>query len=236
MTEIGRDTAGMDQSLHAEFREQLHELRNRLMPMRLRIDAGCRLAADTPLKSLFLSLQDSMREVQQLVDTMQKGEVEAGSADAASVSPASSPPGASSLVSTGRPVHVLLVDDNELLAEALGEYIGADTRFARMLHASSAASARRMLETSTPDLIPDLIVVDVNLPDADGLVLCRELRSRYPSVGVAVMSGMVDSGLLTEVHASGAAGFLAKGGEPAALLNTMVQLAGSTSARSSTHG
>lgn len=202
------------------------------MPMRLRIDAGCQLAAGTPLASVFLALQDSMREVQQLVDTIQSGEMSAVSADVVSVPPAASFPALPSVESTGKSVQVLLVDDNELLAEALGEYIGADARFARMLHASSAARARLMLDTSTPDLV----VVDVNLPDADGLVLCRELRSRYPSVAVAVMSGMMDSGLLTEVHASGAAGFLAKGCEPAALLDAMVQLAGSASATPSTHG
>ena len=55
------------------------------MPMRLRIDAGCQLAAGTPLASVFLALQDSMREVQQLVDTMQSGEMSAVSADIVSM-------------------------------------------------------------------------------------------------------------------------------------------------------
>jgi DNA-binding response OmpR family regulator len=70
---------------------------------------------------------------------------------------------------------VLLVEDDQAIAEALVELLESEGY--RVFHAPDASSAERMLEETRPDLV----LLDIMLPDTDGLVLCSELRARWPA-------------------------------------------------------
>jgi CheY-like chemotaxis protein len=49
--------------------------------------------------------------------------------------------------------------------------------------------------------LPDLVLLDVRLPDGDGLDFCRELKGRHPQVAVLLMTAYARGGLVTEAHA-----------------------------------
>jgi DNA-binding response OmpR family regulator len=68
--------------------------------------------------------------------------------------------------------HVLLIDDDADLAAMLSDTLGA--RGYRVWHATTAAEAEQVLDEARPDLI----IVDLMLPDRNGLVLCANLRAR----------------------------------------------------------
>lgn len=192
----------------------LHELRNRLMPMQLRVDAGRHLAAGTALEPLMVSLQASMQDLAQWVDAKQRVD----------------PVGEGAEQRTGMqkghilmpvtPLHVLLVDDNDMLASALCDFASGDPRFASMRQVRCAADAWEYLSSYAPDVV----VLDVHLPDADGIALCVALRERYPTVPVAILSGTFDAILVDESRVAGAAGFIAKGSDPHATLEAFVSV------------
>jgi len=70
---------------------------------------------------------------------------------------------------------VLLVEDDLSIAEAIVELLESEGY--RVSHAPDAATAEELLE----ELRPDLVILDIMLPDTDGLVLCTELRARWPA-------------------------------------------------------
>lgn len=84
--------------------------------------------------------------------------------------------------------HVLVVDDDAEMRALLAEYLGASGF--RVSLAANGGEMRRVMSTERPDVV----MLDVMLPDEDGLVLCRELRagSRLPVIMVSARSSDVD--------------------------------------------
>src|SRR5687768_15372665 len=76
---------------------------------------------------------------------------------------------------------ILVIEDDEGVAEALRQLL--ETEGYRVWHAPNAAQADPLLEQQQPDLV----ILDIMLPDSDGLVLCSELRTRW-SVPVVLLS------------------------------------------------
>src|SRR5207249_3119635 len=74
---------------------------------------------------------------------------------------------------------ILLVDHDQAIVARLRAALAAEGD--QVAHVRSAAAAREVLRPGTPDL-PDLIILNLVLPDADGLVLCQQLKAR-PEVG-----------------------------------------------------
>ncbi len=112
---------------------------------------------------------------------------------------------------SGRRYRLLIVDDDEALTDLLVEYFG---RFGHeLLTAPNAAEGRRLLRSASPDLV----ILDVMLPDADGMDLCRELRaaSAIPIVMLTARGDLPDRVLGLEL---GADDYVAKPFEPRELV------------------
>ncbi|WP_109484099.1 response regulator [Paraburkholderia sp. C35] len=83
--------------------------------------------------------------------------------------------------------HVLIVDDDREIRELVAGYLERNRM--RVSHAACGREMRAALERDTPDLI----VLDLRLPDADGLSLCRELRaSDFHAIPVVMLSARHD--------------------------------------------
>jgi two-component system OmpR family response regulator len=107
--------------------------------------------------------------------------------------------------------HVLVVDDDAEMRELLAEYLGASG-----FRVSLAANGRDMRRTMQAEL-PDVVMLDVMLPDEDGLALCRELRARshLPVIMLSARSADVDRIIGIEM---GADDYLGKPFNPRELL------------------
>jgi DNA-binding NarL/FixJ family response regulator len=102
---------------------------------------------------------------------------------------------------------ILVVDDHELIREALRGLFRDLKPDATLLEAADAAGAMALL-AEQPDIA--LILLDLSLPDRDGLELLAELRARWPGISVVVLSGFADRANVVQALDRGALGFIPK--------------------------
>ena len=103
-------------------------------------------------------------------------------------------------------VRVLLVDDQEPYLGAMTAVVEESPGFAVVGRAMSGEEALTLAAT----LLPDLVLLDVNLPGIDGLEATRRLRAFQPGVVVLLLSTYDDEAGESFVAESGAAGYVTK--------------------------
>jgi len=106
-----------------------------------------------------------------------------------------------------RPMDILVVDDHPLVREGLKHLLAGLHDNTRVLEAASAAAA---LETLAGRADLDLVLLDVHLPDRDGLSLLAEIGREAPDLPVVMLSGAQDPALMRAALDAGAAGFIPK--------------------------
>jgi two-component system response regulator DevR len=101
---------------------------------------------------------------------------------------------------------VFLVDDHEVVRVGIRELLSASPDLEVVGEASSVTEALTMV----PATNPDVAVLDVRLPDGNGIELCRELRSRMPELNVLMLTSFTDDEALFDAIMAGASGFVLK--------------------------
>jgi DNA-binding NarL/FixJ family response regulator len=99
---------------------------------------------------------------------------------------------------------VLLVDDHPGVVKALGRALSPECDVV-----GAIADGREVADAATR-LQPVVIVVDLNLPNVNGLDVCRQITQNNPLVKVIVISAMADDDIQDEALAAGASGFFHK--------------------------
>ena len=113
---------------------------------------------------------------------------------------------------------ILVVDDHALIREALHGVLRKLTRDAVILEASNCAQTMEAV-ASHPDI--SLILLDLNLPDRDGLSMLAELRERNPAVSVVVLSGVQDRANVMKALDLGAMGYIPKSARNEVMLSAL---------------
>ncbi|MDX3659560.1 response regulator transcription factor [Streptomyces sp. ID05-26A] len=101
---------------------------------------------------------------------------------------------------------VFLVDDHEVVRVGIRELLSASPDLEVVGEAASVTEALTMV----PAANPDVAVLDVRLPDGNGIELCRELRSRMPELNVLMLTSFTDDEALFDAIMAGASGFVLK--------------------------
>ncbi|CAN5766924.1 N/A [soil metagenome] len=115
------------------------------------------------------------------------------------------PASVATLPATTRRVRVLLVDDNDGFRESLAMLL--DTEEMTVVgQASDGARALTMIE----GLDPDVVLMDVRMPRMDGIEATRELKVRFPSLGVVALTGSEEQRAVREMLVAGASGYVLK--------------------------
>lgn len=104
------------------------------------------------------------------------------------------------------PVRVFLVDDHEVVRRGLYDLLGAEPDIEVVGEAGTADQAL----ARGPALRPDVAVLDVRLPDGDGITVCRELRSHMPDLACLMLTSFDDDDALLDAILAGAAGYVLK--------------------------
>jgi DNA-binding NarL/FixJ family response regulator len=113
---------------------------------------------------------------------------------------------------------VLLVDDHALIRDALRGVLRELTDDATVLEASDCRQAMRLIEAHR-DL--HLILLDLNLPDQDGFAVLADLRKRYATISVVVLSAFHDRERVLRALDLGALGFIPKSAPRDVMVNAL---------------
>jgi DNA-binding NarL/FixJ family response regulator len=103
-------------------------------------------------------------------------------------------------------IRVLVVDDHAVVRTGLRAILAAAPDLACVGTAADQADALRQVESQSPDVV----LLDMSMPGANGVSVTRELRRSGQNVGILVLSGFCEPGLVLEVVEAGADGYLLK--------------------------
>ncbi len=105
-----------------------------------------------------------------------------------------------------RPITVFLLDDHEVVRRGVADVLETDAGIRVVGEATSASEAL----SRVPALRPDVALLDVRLPDGDGVTVCRDLRSAMPELKVVMLTSHSDDEALFGAIMAGASGYLLK--------------------------
>jgi DNA-binding NarL/FixJ family response regulator len=103
-------------------------------------------------------------------------------------------------------VRVFLVDDHEVVRRGVADLLESEPGV-RVV--GEAGTAREAL-ARVPAAEPDVVVLDVRLPDGDGVTVCRELRRRIPGLPCLMLTSFADDEVLYDAILAGASGYVLK--------------------------
>jgi DNA-binding NarL/FixJ family response regulator len=111
-------------------------------------------------------------------------------------------------------IRVLVVDDHVVFAELLSMALDSEPDLACVGHAQTVSEAIRLADL----LQPDLVTMDVQLPDGDGITATSTLRARHPELRVVILTAHAEQHLVSRAADAGASGILPKDGSVADIL------------------
>ena len=103
-------------------------------------------------------------------------------------------------------ITVFLLDDHEIVRRGVRDLLSAEPDIDVIGEAGTAAAALQRM----PALRPDVAVLDVRLPDGDGVSVCREIRSTLPGTACLMLTSYGDDQALLGAIMAGAAGYVLK--------------------------
>ena len=114
-------------------------------------------------------------------------------------------------------MRILLVDDHEIVRKGLRVLLDAEPDLEVVGEAGTVADALRRVGFDSPDVV----VLDVRLPDGSGIEACRDIRSSFPDVKVLMLTSFADEEALMSAILAGASGYLLKRINSLALIDSL---------------
>jgi DNA-binding NarL/FixJ family response regulator len=116
-----------------------------------------------------------------------------------------------------KPVRIMLVDDHPLIREAIAHLVASAPEFELV---GEAANGKECLERIA-DLRPDILVLDIAMPDMNGEQVSRELRRRYPELKIIALSGYNDRQFVRAMTRAGAKAYVVKSASGRELIHAL---------------
>ena len=115
------------------------------------------------------------------------------------------------------PLRLLVVDDHEVVRRGLVDYLDRREQFQVVAEAGTAAEALAQAHR----FLPDIVLLDIQLPDASGIEACRLLRDELPAILVVFLTSSPDEHDVFAAVVSGARGYVLKQSRSAELVRTL---------------
>jgi two-component system response regulator DevR len=120
-------------------------------------------------------------------------------------------------------IRVLLVDDSELVRRGIEAVLAAHAHGLISVVGEAGTAAAAVTECAR--LKPDIVLMDIRLPDATGLDACRKIMQQQPNTRVVVLTSFSSDNFVYEAITSGAQGYLMKEIDPAGLVQAILEVA-----------
>ena len=101
---------------------------------------------------------------------------------------------------------VFIVDDHYMVIEGIRSLLQNEKSIEWMGHATNAASCLSFLQNQ----LPDVILMDISMPDKSGIDLCKEVKEKYPSVFIIGLSTFNQQSFIQKMMDNGASGYVLK--------------------------
>ncbi len=122
---------------------------------------------------------------------------------------------------TSTPIRIMLVDDHNVVRIGLASLFRTVPHFTVVGEAASVGAAIAEARHTQPDIV----IMDVRLPDGSGVEACREIRSFRPQTRVIMLTSYSDEDAILHSILAGAAGYLLKQIEPTRLIEAVEEVA-----------
>lgn len=119
-------------------------------------------------------------------------------------------------------INIAIADDHTIMRNGLAELIKTLGAYEVILQASNGKELLDQLKTATT--IPDICILDINMPELNGYETTEHLKAQYPGIKVMALSMFDNEFSIVRMLRSGAKGFLHKGADPDELSNALQTL------------
>lgn len=103
-------------------------------------------------------------------------------------------------------IKIFITDDHYMIVEGIRSLLQHEKGLEWMGHAMNAASCLSFLQRQQPDVI----LMDINLPDKSGIDLCKELKTKYPAIHILGLSSFNQQSFIQKMMENGASGYVLK--------------------------
>jgi len=115
---------------------------------------------------------------------------------------------------------VFIVDDHYMVVEGIRSLLHDEKDIDWMGHARNAGSCMAFLQTRQPDVI----LMDINLPDQNGIDLCKEVKSRFPGIFIIALSTFNQQSFIQKMTDNGASGYVLKNATQTELMEAITEV------------
>lgn len=112
---------------------------------------------------------------------------------------------------------ILIADDHGILRAGLRAMLNGDPQLEVVGEASDGGEAIRLTE----QLNPDIVLLDMSMPNMNGVETTRHLLARYPTIKILILTAHEDYGLVREMIQAGASGYIIKRAAESELINAV---------------
>jgi DNA-binding NarL/FixJ family response regulator len=116
-----------------------------------------------------------------------------------------------------KPYRVMLVDDHPLIREAIGHLIAGAPEFELIGEAADGTECLARIE----ELHPDILILDIAMPEMNGEQVARELRRHHPELKIIALSGYTDRQFVRAMTKAGAKGYVVKSASGRELIHAL---------------
>jgi len=118
-------------------------------------------------------------------------------------------------------IRVSVVDDHKIVIDGLEKIIAESDCITLIGQSYSVAGCRMMLQTEQPDVL----LLDVGLPDGSGMDLCPKIKQLYPTVNILMLTSYAEYSIISHVLNNGASGYILKNAMPEEIIEGILTVA-----------
>ncbi|HYT30089.1 MAG TPA: response regulator transcription factor [Actinomycetota bacterium] len=123
-------------------------------------------------------------------------------------------------------IKVVIADDHSLVRQGLRRYLEMAGDIEVLGEAANGTEVLRLIENTNGQGQPDIVLLDIRMPEMDGLETARRIRTKYPAIGVIMLTAYDDRQFVVEAVRAGARGYVLKARDAEHLIQTVRLVAG----------